>query len=264
MSVAPVSTFREGKMPRHIVCLTFDFDTQSGFIARGMTTPTPLSRGEFGAMASGRILTFLKERGIKATWFTPGFTIETFPSECEAVVRAGHEVAHHGYTHTSPHKLTREQEEAELVRGLEILRSFGAAVTGYRSPSWDLSPHTLGLLHEHGITYSSNLMDDIRPYRIKDPPLVEVPISWILDDAPHFWFDGASWTKTISTTGHVRTLWAEEFLGIRELGGACVFTMHPQIIGRPSRLTFLDQFLSFVTGHSDVWVTTTAQIASRA
>ena len=35
-------------MPRHIVCLTFDFDTQSGFIARGMTTPTPLSRGEFG------------------------------------------------------------------------------------------------------------------------------------------------------------------------------------------------------------------------
>jgi len=39
-------------MPRHIVCLTFDFDTQSGFIARGMTTPTPLSRGEFGAVAS--------------------------------------------------------------------------------------------------------------------------------------------------------------------------------------------------------------------
>jgi hypothetical protein len=27
---------------RHIVCLTFDFDTQSGFIARGMKTSTPL------------------------------------------------------------------------------------------------------------------------------------------------------------------------------------------------------------------------------
>lgn len=56
--------------------------------------------------------------------------------------------------------------------------------------------------------------------------------------------------------------WQEEFLGIRELGGASVFTMHPQIIGRPSRLAFLDSFLSFVTGHDDVWVTTTAQIAS--
>ena len=79
-------------MPRHIVCLTFDFDTQSGFIARGMTTPTPLSRGEFGAMASGRILKFLKERSIKATWFTPGFTIESWPKESAAVAEAGHEI----------------------------------------------------------------------------------------------------------------------------------------------------------------------------
>ena len=44
-------------MTRHIVCLTFDFDTQSGFIARGLTTQTPLSRGEFGSrVASDRIL----------------------------------------------------------------------------------------------------------------------------------------------------------------------------------------------------------------
>src|SRR5262249_32835481 len=33
---------RGHKMPRHIVCLTFDFDTMSSFIAHGMTTPTPL------------------------------------------------------------------------------------------------------------------------------------------------------------------------------------------------------------------------------
>src|SRR5262245_56125714 len=48
MPVACVSTSREAKVPRHIVCLTFAFDTQSGFIARGMTSPTMLSRGEFG------------------------------------------------------------------------------------------------------------------------------------------------------------------------------------------------------------------------
>ena len=80
-------------MPRHIVCLTFDFDTQSGFIARGMTTPTPLSRGEFGGrVACNRILKFLAERNIKATWFTPGFTIESWPKECAAVVEGGHEI----------------------------------------------------------------------------------------------------------------------------------------------------------------------------
>jgi peptidoglycan/xylan/chitin deacetylase (PgdA/CDA1 family) len=210
------------------------------------------------------ILELLARHGVQATFYIPGRVAERHPERVAAIVAAGHEVAHHGYTHTSPTKLTRAEEEAELVRGLEILRGFGAEVTGYRSPSWDLSQHTLDLLHAHGFRYSSNLMDDIRPYRIDAPPLVEVPISWLLDDAPHFWFDGANWSKTMNTTAHVRTLWQEEFLGIRKLGGACVFTMHPQIIGRPSRLAFLDSFMAFVTGHADVWVTTTGQIASRA
>ena len=43
-------------MPRHIACLSFDFDTWSGFAARGMTTPTPVSRGEFGVVGAARIL----------------------------------------------------------------------------------------------------------------------------------------------------------------------------------------------------------------
>ena len=38
-------------MAKHMVCLTFDFDVMSGHIARGMTTPTPISRGEFGAVS---------------------------------------------------------------------------------------------------------------------------------------------------------------------------------------------------------------------
>jgi peptidoglycan-N-acetylglucosamine deacetylase len=246
---------------------TFDFDAEEVWIGEdpeNASRPGVLSQGTYGAkVAVPLILDLLSRHRLQATFYVPGRVAERHPQRVAAIVAAGHEIGHHGYTHTSPRKLSREEEEAELVRGLEVLQGFGAQVTGYRSPSWDLSPDTLTLLHDHGFVYSSNLMDDIRPYRITSPPLVEVPISWILDDAPHFWFDGASWTKTVSTTAHVRTLWEEEFLGIRDLGGACVFTMHPQIIGRPSRLAFLDQFISFVAGHSDVWVTTTGQIAQR-
>jgi len=50
----------------------------------------------------------------------------------------------------------------------------------------------------------------------------------------------------------------------RQMGGACVLTMHPQIIGRPGRLAFLDSFIDFVAGHGDVWVATAAEIAARA
>ena len=43
---------------KHIVCITFDFDSMSGFIARGLTSPTPISRGEFGTVGVERIMRF--------------------------------------------------------------------------------------------------------------------------------------------------------------------------------------------------------------
>ena len=141
-------------MPRHIVCLTFDFDTQSGFIARGMTTPTPLSRGEFGLTGARRILTLLKSHGIKATWFVPGFTIESHPAASEAVVADGHEIAHHSWAHIPPAQQSRDEEEADLIRANEaIARLTGRKARGYRSPSWDLSEHTIDLLLAHGFLY---------------------------------------------------------------------------------------------------------------
>ena len=67
-------------MKRHIACLTFDFDALSGWIARGMTTPTPISRGEFGLkVAVPRLLALLARYGIKSTWYIPGHTLETYP-----------------------------------------------------------------------------------------------------------------------------------------------------------------------------------------
>jgi hypothetical protein len=84
-------------MPRHIVCLSFDFDAMSGFVARGMTTPTPISRGEFGTVGVRRILALLEKYRLKATFFVPGTVIGTYPQSCEAMVAAGHEIGHHGW-----------------------------------------------------------------------------------------------------------------------------------------------------------------------
>lgn len=61
--------------PRHLVCLTFDFDTVALWLALGQTSPTPVSRGEFGVVGAERLLTLLARRGIRSTWFIPGLTI---------------------------------------------------------------------------------------------------------------------------------------------------------------------------------------------
>src|SRR5579871_5969086 len=100
-------------MSRHIVCLTFDFDVMSGFVARGLTSPTYVSRGEFGIVGARRVLELLVRHGIRSTWFVPGYTLETYPEACDAVLTAGHEIAHHGWSHRPPSGLGREAEEAE-------------------------------------------------------------------------------------------------------------------------------------------------------
>ncbi len=139
-------------MARHIVCLTFDFDAVSGFIVRGMTSPSPISRGEFGPnVAVPRLLALLKKYRLSSSWYIPGHTLETYPERCRQVFAAGHEIGHHGWTHVPPAQLTREQEEAGLVRTNEQIRKLtGRYARGYRSPSWDLSPHFVELLLKHG------------------------------------------------------------------------------------------------------------------
>lgn len=256
---------QRSQVSRHIVCLTFDFDTQSGFIARGMTTPTPLSRGEFGGtVGARRILDFLKHRDIKATWFIPGFTIESWPRECDAVVAGGHEVAHHSWAHIPPATQTRAEEEADLVRANDaIARLTGAKARGYRSPSWDLSEHTVDLLLAHGFRYDSSLMGaDYLPYRARrgdaatlgqpfkfgDPTaLIEMPISWSLDDYPHFEFVRTPQTvlASMQPARAVMQSWLDEFLYMKKTvdWGVLTYTMHPYVIGRGYRMLALEDLV---------------------
>jgi len=263
-------------VPRHIVCLTFDFDTQSGFIARGMTTPTPLSRGEFGLTGARRILGVLEDRRIRATWFIPGFTIESHPKACEAVVEGAHEVAHHSWAHIPPANQSREEEEADLVRANDaIARLTGRKARGYRSPSWDLSDDTIDLLIVHGFLYDSSLMGaDYWPYRARrgdraelgkpyrfgeETPLIEMPISWSLDDFPHFEFvrTPAAILPGLQSARVVMQNWLDEFLYMKKTveWGVLTYTMHPYVIGRGYRMLALEDLVARLAAEGAVFMT---------
>ena len=245
--------------------VSFDFDAEEVWIGedpKNADRPGTLSQGTYGAkVAVPRILDLLDRLSIKASFFVPGRVAERYPNRVREIISAGHEIGHHGYTHTSPTALTREQEESELVKGKAVLEALGAEVVGYRSPSWDLSPHTLDLLVSHGFRYSSNLMDDIRPYRHPKHPIIELPVHWTIDDAPHFWLDAATWVNTIRSAAEVEALWHEELEGYMALGGMFMLTMHPQVIGRPGRLLMLERFLRHLSGQKDIWVTTARKVA---
>jgi peptidoglycan-N-acetylglucosamine deacetylase len=250
---------------KHIVCLTFDFDALSGIIARGQATPSWLSRGEFGPrVGAPRLLALFEKYGIRTSWYVPGHTIESFPDAVKKVVDAGHEIAHHGWTHRPPATLSREEEERELVRGNESIKKIsGQYARGYRSPSWDLSPHSVELMLKHGFEYDSSMMgNDYTPYYarqgdelpLKAPakfgprsPLVEIPIHWSTDDSPHFEFvrAEASIRQGLQPAGNVLGNWTDDFLYMKEVTdwGVMTYTCHPFIIGRGHRIMMLERLI---------------------
>lgn len=252
----------------HVACLTFDFDVWSGFAARGLMTPTPISRGEFGLVGARRILDLLAAKGIRSTWFVPGVVIDSHEGDVAGVVAGGHEIGHHGYSHAVPSSMEPAQEEAEMVRAIEAIRRVcGRAPRGYRSPAWDLSPVTIDLLLKHGFDYDSSLMGhDFEPYFARrgdrvavDEPfvpgtptrLVEMPISWSLDDHPHFEFMrfGSSVMPGLANADAVLDNFVGDFEYMCRVAenGILTYTFHPYVIGRGHRMLMLERLIERLT-----------------
>ena len=252
-------------MARHIACLTFDFDAVSGFISQGARSPTPISRGEFGVVGTARILDLLARHEIPSTWFIPGHTIETYPAMSEKIAAAGHEIGHHGWTHMSPVQMARDEEEAGLVRANEAIETLcGKRARGYRSPAWDLSENSIELLIKHGFAYESSMMgDDYTPYYARtgdvitlDEPmrfgpetsLIEMPISWSLDDFTHFEFLQAKnfHVPGLMATAGVLQNWLDDFDSmVRSTEwGALTYTCHPFVSGRGHRMLMLERLIA--------------------
>ena len=213
-----------------------------------------------------RILDLLDDRGIRATFFVPGYTAERHQDAVEDMARRGHEVAHHGYLHERPDLLEEEREREVLGKGIEILqRITGKRPRGYRAPSWEMSERTPRLLKENDFKYDSSLMGDDEPYHIQagaHERLLEIPVHWTNDDWTHFGYcSSPPLGNGISSPSKVFDIWSEEFQGYYHFSGCFVLTLHPFVTGRPSRMRLLERIIGCIQGTERVWITTLEQIA---
>ena len=225
--------------------------------------PGLISQGTYGAqVAVPLILDLLASRGLRGTFFVPGWTAENHRPAIEEVYRKGHELGHHGWIHEWPTNLSLDEEREVLEKGIRALEAItGVRPKGYRSPAWEFSANTLNLLNEHGFGYSSNLMSHFIPWKHPDTDIIELPVQWLLDDAPFFLFGGGR-PRPISSAENVFQAWTEEFQGLYRYGGLFNLTMHPQIIGRPGRLLMLDRLIEYIQGFPEVWFATGSEVAS--
>jgi peptidoglycan/xylan/chitin deacetylase (PgdA/CDA1 family) len=223
-----------------------------------------------------RILRLLQELHVPASFFIPGHTLASYPEESRMIADAGCEIGHHGWTHRPPATLSRDEEEAELVRANELIKSLtGSNARGYRSPSWDLSPHSVELLLQHGFVYDSSMMgNDYCPYRVRrndvitleqpavfgEPTrLIEMPISWSLDDYPHFEFvrTRESVLPGLQNANQVLDNWLNEFEYMRRITawGVLTYTFHPFVIGRGHRMLMLEKLIRTLADWGAIFTT---------
>ncbi len=252
---------------RVAVCLSFDVDNESSTLLRGDTAPATLSAGEFGATVGlPRVLEALDRHGIAGSFYIPAVSAMLHPQMVDAIRKSGrHEIGVHGWIHENLPELNDAAEEERLLhQAIDYLtRTTGKRPVGYRAPSWAFSQHTLGLIRKAGFLYDSSLMAHDEPYELvsngQPTGLVELPVEWILDDAPYFGRTGA-----LPSPAAIFDVFRDEFDRAYQEGTMMMLTMHPHVIGHRSRIVHLEKLIAYMKAKPRVWFATAEEIARAA
>lgn len=88
------------------------------------------------ATYTSRVLQVLKARDVRATFFMLGAAITRYPTVGRAVVRAGHEVGNHSYTHPYLTRLSSAAVRSQLTRTQTVARSKLGVTPRYARPPY--------------------------------------------------------------------------------------------------------------------------------
>jgi polysaccharide deacetylase family protein (PEP-CTERM system associated) len=159
--------------------IALSFDIEDWFCVRNMKELYPLPKWENleprVIEPVNFILTELKNRDIKATFFTLGWIAEKYPELVKKIAADGHEIATHGYSHKPIDLMGPSEFEEDLKKSIQVLESItNKKIRGFRAPSFSVTKKTywaLSVMKKCGIEYDSSIYPTKHPdYGISDFP----------------------------------------------------------------------------------------------
>lgn len=120
------------------------------------------------------LLDLFEKYRVTATFFTVGYIAEKFPELIEKIVRKGHEIGSHSYSHLDIRKSTPEQFELDLTKSIQVLeKTSGDKIRGFRAPYFSINHKTFwafDILKKH-LRYDSSVFPVKTPlYGIPNAP----------------------------------------------------------------------------------------------
>jgi peptidoglycan-N-acetylglucosamine deacetylase len=249
---------------RIAVCLSFDPDNFSTQMNRGDSNPVGISAGEYAPMTGiPRLVKLLDKHNVPASWYIPAVAAMLHPQMIQEIKKRPHdEIAIHGWIHENPMLLNDPVEEWRLIsQSLDLLeKQWGRRPVGNRNPSWTMSPYTMALLKKAGLLYDSSLqaMDEPHEVLLDGQPsgLIELPVNWILDDAPMI-----SPTGSLPSPRLILQTFKDDFDVAYREGTLFMLTMHPHLMPQRSRIKYLEELIIYMKSKPGVWFATAEQIA---
>jgi putative urate catabolism protein len=214
---------------------------------------------EYGSRAGfWRVHRIATAAGVPLTVFAVAQALERNPAAARAMVKAGWEVASHGWRWIDYGEVDEERERADVIRSIETIER----ICGVRPVGWYTgrgSEATRRLAVEGGgILYDSDAYADELPYWVEVAGRQHLVVPYALD---------ANDFKFLLVNGFVTAAQFTEYLvdtldTLRAEGGRMMSVgLHCRIVGRPGRAPALARFLEHVRACGDVWVATRADIA---
>jgi len=205
-----------------------------------------------------RILELFERHDVPLTVFGVAMAMERNPPVVDAFLRAGHEIASHGWRWINYQHVPLDEEREHMRRAIEIHRR----LTGERPLGWYTgrsSPNTRRLVVEDGgfVYDADDYNDDLPWYDTRHgKPLLVVPYTLDANDmrfaTPQGFNSGEQFFQYLKDTFDV--LYAE---GNRMMSVG----LHCRLVGRPGRLAALKKFVQYARRKPKVWIARRIDIA---
>ena len=237
-------------------------DIVGGPSIEGMRSAQVESLYEYGSRAGfWRLHRLFKDMDIPVTVFGVAMALERNPAAVEAMLRAGWEMATHGYRWINYQHLPEALEREHMQRAIGV----HIALTGHRPLGWyqgRTSPNTARLVvEEGGFVYDADSYADDLPYydTLYGKPQLIVPYTLEANDmkfnALQGFNSGDQFYSYLKDAFDVLYAEGETAPKMMSIG------LHCRIIGRPARMASLQRFLKYAQGHNDVWFARRIEIA---